>query len=132
MRRRWAGTSILAVESNNRLSPSTIRPRSGCTRPAIMLTIEVSPAPEGPSRAVTPPVVSNLAATEKSPRRFSTSTSMLLTVEPGAGATREPFRHDKRRKRDDDGDDDEAQRRRIATGNLGVRVDRSRDGLRLA
>src|SRR5262245_55846322 len=110
-----------------------MRPRSGVTRPAIMLTIDVFPEPEGPNSAVTPPSVSNFAATEKSPRRFSTSTSMrLLTVEARAGAPREPFRYDERRERDDDRDHDQAERSGIATWDLGVGVDRRRDGLRLA
>ena len=43
------------AESNSTVSSSTMRPRSGVTSPAIMLTSEVLPAPEGPNSAVTPP-----------------------------------------------------------------------------
>src|SRR5262245_59679504 len=132
MRRRCAGTLILAAESNSTSSPIAMRPRSGVTSPAIMLTMDVLPEPEGPNSAVTPPSVSNFAATEKSPRRFSTSTSMLLPVEPRTGAPREPFRHHERRERDHDGNDNEAQRGSIATGHLGISIDGRRDGLRLA
>ena len=60
MRRRCAGTSMRAALSNSTVSSSAMRPRSGVTRPAIMLTIEVLPAPDGPNSAVTPPVALEL------------------------------------------------------------------------
>src|SRR5258706_10972582 len=133
MRRRCAGTSVRACESNNTMSSSAMRPRSGASRPAIMLTIVVLPAPDGPNRAVTPPEVSNCADSAKSPSCFSTETaSILFTVEPRAGAARQPFGGNQRDQRDGDRHDDEAAGRRVAAGNLRERVDRRRDGLRLA
>ena len=62
--------SRASAESNSTLSSSAMRPRSGVTRPAIMLTIVVLPEPDGPNSAVTPPAVSNRAAMLKSPRRL--------------------------------------------------------------
>ena len=56
-----------------------MRPRSGDSSPAIMLTIEVLPEPEAPNSAVTPPWVSKAAAIEKSPRRFSTSSVSIYS-----------------------------------------------------
>src|SRR5471032_906531 len=108
-----------------------MRPRSGFTRPAIMLTIEVLPEPEGPNSAVTRPPLSNCAAIEKVPSCFSTSTmSMSGPVEARAGAAREIFGRDQGGERNGDRDHDEAQRRRVAARHLGQGVDRGRDGLR--
>src|SRR5436190_6074885 len=133
MRRRCAGTLVRVALSNKTVSSSAMRPRSGVTRPAIMLTIEVLPAPEGPYSAVAPPSVSNRAAIAKSPRRFSTSTkSISVSVIAHAGAPREPLRRNQRRERDHDGDDDKAGRGGIAVRDLREGVDRSRQRLRLA
>ena len=44
-----------AALSNRTVSSSAMQPRSGLTRPAIMLTIEVLPEPDGPNSAVTVP-----------------------------------------------------------------------------
>src|ERR1043166_3145253 len=110
-----------------------MRPRSGRISPAIMLTIEVLPEPDAPNSAVTPSAASNFAATAKSPSRFSASTtSILLPVQPRAGAAREPFGGNERDQRDHDRDDHEACGRRIGAGDLRIGVDRGRDGLRLA
>src|SRR6187399_2339678 len=133
MPRRWGDTHTRRAESNRTVPLHTIRPRSGVTSPATMLTIEVLPEPDGPNSAVTPSAASNVAATLKSPSFFSTSTaSMSLPVEAGAGATREPFGDDQRGERDDDRDHDQACGRGIGVRNLRVGVDRGRDGLRLA
>src|SRR4029079_11989498 len=114
MRRRWAGTLMRAALSNSTLLSIAMRPRSGVSRPPIMLTSEVLPAPEGPNSAVAPAAVSNLTAIENSPNRFSTSTERLsVSVVTQAGAAGEPFRRDEGRQRDDDGDDDEPHRRGI-------------------
>jgi len=46
MRRRWAGTLVRVALSNSTLSSSAMRPRSGVSKPPIMLTMEVLPAPD--------------------------------------------------------------------------------------
>src|SRR5215471_16212489 len=118
MSRRCAGTSMPTFESNSTTSPNWMRPRSGVSNPAIMLTIDVLPEPEAPNSAVTPSAASNAAAIEKSPRRFSTSTaSMLLPVETRAGAAREPFRDDQRQQRDGDRDQHQPAGSGVAAGN---------------
>src|ERR1043165_7391553 len=133
MWRRCGGSLTPPAEANSRVPSRGMRPRSGLTRPATMLTIDVLPEPDGPNSAVTPSGASNFAATLKSPSRFSTSTiSMSAPVQPGAGAAREPSGGDQRDERYDDRDDDKPRRGRIAAGHLQVGVDRSRDGLRFA
>src|SRR5215212_1171824 len=133
MRRRCAGRLTPVVESNSTVSSSTMRPRSGVTNPAIILTKVVLPAPDGPNNAVTPLFASKRTASEKSPSFFSASTdSISISVEAGAGAARQPFGGDQRRERDDDGDDNQPARRAFATRHLHEGVDCRRDGLRLA
>src|SRR5215831_2570621 len=133
MSRRCAGTFTPDLPSNNTLSPNWMRPRSGVSSPAIMLTIDVLPEPEAPNSAVTPSAASNAAAIEKSPRRFSTSTaSMLFPVKARSRAPREPFRDDQRQQRDRDRDQHQPAGGGIAAGNIGIGVDRRGDGLRLA
>ena len=61
MRRRDTGTSMRAFESNSVSPSSTMRPRSGRVRPAIMEMMLVLPAPDGPNSAVQPPAASNAA-----------------------------------------------------------------------
>src|SRR5438477_10232171 len=111
-----------------------MRPRSGLTSPAIMLTRLVLPEPDGPNRAVTRLSVSNRAAIANSPSCFSTSTlsTWSASVQPRAGASREPFGGDKRDKRNRDCDDDKPKRRRVAARHLRIGVDRGRDGLGLS
>src|SRR4030081_2033682 len=105
MPRRCAGRFTLA-ESNSNVPLDETRPRSGVTRPATMLMIEVLPEPDGPNSAVTLPAASNFAATRKSPSCFSTSTlSMSAPVHPHAGTAREPFGADQRDQRDRDRDE---------------------------
>src|SRR5258705_13283361 len=102
------------------------RPRSGVTRPAIMLTTVVLPAPEGPNKAVTPFAVAKRALRVNAPSRFSTSTlSMLLSVKAHAGAARQPFGEHERHQRDRDRDQHQASRGCIAAGRLCEGVDRS-------
>src|SRR4029077_1686544 len=131
---RWGGGRLKPPAESNSSVPSTeMRPRSGASRPATMLTIDVLPEPEGPNSAVTPSGASNFAAMLNPPSRFSTSTaSMSAPVQPGAGAAREPFGRDERNQRNDDGENDERRGRRVAAGNLQIGIDRRRDGLRLA
>src|ERR1044072_756706 len=130
MPRRCGGTFTLPFESKSRVLPLWMRPRSGVTSPATMLTTEVLPEPEGPNSAVTPPVASNFAVIVKSPSRFSTSTaSILFPVEARAGAPREPFGKNQCDERDDDRDDDKPPGCRVRVGNLSVGIDRGRDGL---
>src|SRR5215470_5267826 len=122
-----------ALESNNTVSAMAMRPRSGATRPAIMLTSVVLPAPEAPNRAVTPFAVTKRALSVNSPRRLSTSTlSMLLSVKTHAGPARQPFREHERHERNRDCDQHQTPGGCIATGGLGEGVDRRRDRLRLA
>src|SRR6476469_286232 len=103
---RWCGGWLKPpAESNSSVPLTEMRPRSGVTRPATMLTIEVLPEPEGPNSAVTPSAVSNFAAMEKSPSCLWTSTlSISAPVQPHAGAAREPFGADQRDQRDRDRD----------------------------
>src|SRR6266699_4345233 len=103
-----------ALESNSTISATAMRPRSGVTSPAIMLTTVVLPAPEGPNTAVTPFAVAKRVLTVNSPSRvedareravsrFSTSTvSMLLSVKAHAGPARQPFGKHERHERDRD------------------------------
>src|SRR5437868_13756913 len=120
---RWCdGRLKPPAEPNSSVPLHEMRPRSGVSKPATMLMIEVLPEPEGPNSAVTPSGVSNCAATLNSPSCFSTSTtSTSAPVQPRAGAPREPFGGDKRDQRDNDRDDGEPRGRRIAAGDLQVR-----------
>src|SRR6266496_242806 len=132
MPRRCGGT-FTPSESNNSVPLDETRPRSGVTRPATMLMIEVLPEPDGPNSAVTPSAASNFAAMVKSANRFSTATlSMSASVQPNVGAAREPFGADQGDQRDQDRDEHQSPGRRIAARGLRVGVDRGRDGLRLA
>src|SRR5215475_6559045 len=122
-----------ALESNNAVSAMAMWPRSGVTRPAIMLTSVVLPEPDGPNRAVTPAPVLKHTLTMNSPRRFSTSTlSTLLSVKAHAGPARQPFGEHECHERERDRDQHQASGGCIATGRLCESVDRRRDRLRLA
>src|SRR5665811_286535 len=110
-----------------------MRPRSGRSRPAIMLTTVVLPAPDGPNKTVAPVSLANFAVTTKSPSFFSTSTVNISNpVESRMSAAGEPFRRDQRGERDDHGDDHQRERGGIAARHLREGVDRRRDGLRFA
>src|SRR5262245_19637086 len=132
--RRWCvGRLMRVLESNSTVSAMAMRPRSGVTRPAIMLTSVVLPDPEGPNRAVTPFAVAKRAAIVNSPRLFSTSTaSTLLSMEAHAGPARQPFGEHERHERNRDRDQHQASGSSIAARRLGVGVDRGRDCLGLA
>src|SRR5262245_47928528 len=133
MRRRCGGTFTLASESNRSRPLHRMRPRSGAISPAIMLTTEVLPEPEGPNSAMARLALSKRTTTENRPSCFSTLISITSTpVQPGAGAAREPCREHEREERHRDRHDDETQRRGVAARHLGEAVDRRRDGLRLA
>src|SRR3954453_14058386 len=133
MRRRCAGTCRRAAVSSS-VSPSTaMLPRSGRSRPAIMLTSEVLPAPDTPNRPVTRPSLANAASMKKSPSCLETSTrSISASMQAPGGAARKEFGCDQRGHGDDDGDDYQAQRRGIAIRGLDQRIDRRGDGLGLA
>src|SRR6185437_13162531 len=133
MRRRQAGTSMRASPSNRTSPSSAIRPRSGLSSPAIMLMTPVLPAPEGPNSTVAPLLLANDALSVKAPSFFSISTvSTSLSVQPRGGAARQPFRCDQRGERDDHGDDNKRKCRAIPARHLRERIDRRRNGLRLA
>src|SRR5665213_1152580 len=133
MRRPAAGTSIRAAESNSVSPSSEILPRSGLSSPAIMLIRLVLPAPEGPNRTVAPLSLANSAFTENSPSFFSTSTvSILGPVQTRLRTAGEPFRRDQGGERNDDGDDHQRERSPVSARYLPQRVDRRRNGLRLA
>src|SRR5262249_31662620 len=119
--------------SNSTTPSNAMCPRSGRTRPAIMLAIVVLPAPDEPNSAVTPPAASNLASSVKSPSRFPTSSAnILLSVDARVGKPREQFGCDKRQQREDDSDDHQPQCGGIARWRLRIGIDRGRDRLRLA
>src|SRR5438045_3669094 len=121
-----------ALESNSSVSLHVTRPRSGVIRPAIILTIEVLPEPDGPNSAVTPSGASNLALTRNSPSCLSTSTvSISGPVQSRAGAAGQPLGGDQCDQRDDDRDDGEPGGGRVAARNLQISIDRRRDRLRL-
>src|SRR4051812_32052034 len=121
-----------AVSSS--VSPSSVmEPLSGRNNPAIMVTIEVLPAPEWPNNAVTPPTLSKLASIVVAPNALRTSTrSISLSALSEHGATCKPFGREERGKCDQDGDHDQLQCREVAIRCLDQRVDCRRDGLRLA
>src|SRR5688572_15081677 len=123
--RRWCdGTLTRAAESNSTASSRTIRPRSGVSRPAIMLTSVVLPAPDGPNSAVTPPAAWKRATKEKSPSFFSTSTdSTSISEETRAGAARQPFGDDEGSQRNDNRDDDKASGGGFAARHLHEGID---------
>src|SRR5215510_1715968 len=118
--RRWCvGRLMRALESNSTVSAMAMRPQSGVTRPAIMLTSVVLPAPECPNTAVTPAAVSKRALIVNCPlrvadardavNRFSTSTfSTLLSVKAHAGSARQPLGDHERHERDCDRDQHQA------------------------
>ena len=62
-------------DANRGVLSSVMTPRSGFSRPAIMLTSEVFPAPEGPNKAVAPPAASKRTASRNAPSCFCTSTT---------------------------------------------------------
>ena len=78
MRRRQTAKSMRAASSNSTSPSSTMRPRSGRSNPAIMLTTVVLPAPDGPYRTVAPVSLANFAVTANSPSFFSTSTASII------------------------------------------------------
>src|SRR4051812_35312798 len=125
MWRRWAGTLMRCSESKSTLSASVMRPRSGAISPAIMLVIVVLPPPEAPNNPVTPAVVSKRALIEKTPSRFSTSTtSISFPVEAHAGVPCQPLGYDQCSERDHDRNQHQPPRRHVAARNLREGIDR--------
>src|SRR5471032_2003234 len=125
MPRLCAGRFTPPAESNKSLPLHAMRPRSGATSPAAILTIVVLPEPEGPNSAVTPSAASNFAAIVNSPSCFSTSTlSISAPVQPHAGAAREPFGANERDQRDHDCDQHQPPGRGVPVRDLRVGIDR--------
>src|SRR3954469_25657320 len=99
----------------------------------MMLTSDVLPDPERPNSAVSPPSAANAASSTKAPRRWRAATSIMSVAErPAGGALDDPLREKQRRRRDRDRDQRQPQRADFAAGNLRQRIDRGRQGLRLA
>src|SRR5215831_12410751 len=94
----------------------TMRPWSGRISPAIALTTEVFPAPERPNSAVRPGPLRKCASSVKSPSE----------------TLRQKIGGKQRNQRQRDRNEREAQRADVAARGLGQRVDRRRDGPRLA
>src|SRR5262245_27618200 len=110
--------SILCTLSNSTSSPSAMWPRSGLTSPALILTSDVLPAPDGPNSAVAPSV-SNAAASAKSPSFCSMSTeSMLVPVYSCTRTSSEPFGYDQCNERNYDGNNDQFERLLVAARNV--------------
>src|SRR5579862_3120720 len=118
-------------ESKSVRSLITMRPHSGRTMPAIAFTIVDFPEPDRPKSATMGASLRNAASSVNDPRRAATSTSSMARIRRVAPA-REPLGESQRRKRQHDGEDRKAQRLRVAAGHLRVRVDRERQGARLA
>src|SRR5690348_8031099 len=133
MRRRQAGTLMCAAASNTGSPSIRIWPPSGFIRPAIILVRLVLPAPEAPNRAVMPLSALKSAHRANSPNVFSMSTAIMSgPVDARRRASRQPFRRHERRNRDEDRHNDQMQGGGVAARRLGERVDRRRNGLRLA
>ena len=94
----------------------------------------VLPAPEAPNSAVAPPAASKRGVDREiaQPLFDVDRQHRQAPCSRAAGAAREPFRRDQRGERDDDGDHHQLQRGGVAARHLRERVDRRRDGLRLA
>src|SRR4051794_18195235 len=108
-------------------------PRSGRTRPAIMLISDVLPAPDEPNRPVTRPSLVKATSTEKSPSCLKTSTcSISVAMQSLRRAAREPFREDQGDDGDADRDDHETRSGGIAVRCLDQRIDRRGNRLCLA
>src|SRR5271156_4129651 len=125
MRRRCGGILMPAAASNSTVSSSLIEPRSGVSSPAIILTTEVLPAPDGPNRAVAPRAAWNRTLSFSAPSCFSTSTVSTLSfpVEAYGGAPCEPLRGDQRRERQHDRHHDQPARFLVAARDLRQGVD---------
>ena len=113
---------------------STMRPRSGRTSPAIMLMMRVLPAPDGPNSAGDAAVALERARERKVAEPLFDVDGQHVIRRASARRRGAPSHSDsdQRDQRNDDRDDDEPQRGRIAARHLRERVDRRRDGLRLA
>lgn len=78
--RRCRGVRSMCFSlSNSTRSPSTMRPRSGVTMPAMHLRVMLLPQPEAPSSAMVLSGASNCARRWNVPSRFSMSTYRLIS-----------------------------------------------------
>src|SRR5215470_3149048 len=133
MRRRSGGRSTPAAESNKARPAMAMRPASGRSSPASMLTRVVLPAPERPNSASTPVAGSTASAAKvKLPRVFRTESSSILATNTVVDAPRQRLRGDERDEGEDQGDDREPERGDVAGGLLGQGVDGDGDGAGLA
>ena len=110
-----------------------MRPASGRTSPAIMLTSVVLPAPDGPNSPVTGPSLSNAMARSRSPTAYAgQGRAPSFPVQPACRAACEEFGRQQRRHCDHDGDDHKAQRGGVTRRRLRIGIDRGRDRLGFA
>src|SRR5882672_5674344 len=114
-------------------SPSiSMRPRSGRRIPAIALTTDVLPAPEGPNSAVTPSPASKAAFSRKTPRRRSMASLRVIARDPAGGTVYQHLRREQGRQRERNRNERHAQGLRVARRRLRIGVDGERQGAGLA
>src|SRR3569623_361570 len=125
MRRRYGGTCNFRAVSSIASPPMTMVPRLGFDRPAIMLMIELLPAPDAPNRPVTRLSLSNAASSLNSPSCLVTLTlSMSQPMNAAQRASREELRRDQRADRHAGGNNDQPQGGQVAVRHLNQRIDR--------
>src|SRR6516162_6323608 len=115
-----------AAESKSARPAMAIRPASGRSSPASMLTRVVLPAPDRPKRARTPAAGSMAwAAKLKLPRCFSTEISSIspLAADARMDAPRQRLGSDEGGQRQDQRDDRKPERGKVPIGLLGQGVD---------
>src|ERR1700757_2397442 len=124
-----------AAASKSTRPAIAMRPASGLSSPASMLTRVVLPAPDRPKRARTPVAGSAaLAVKLKPPRRFSTEISSIapLAADARMDAPRQRLRSDEGGKRQDQRDDRKPEGGKVALGLLGQGIDGDGDRAGLA
>ena len=85
MPRCSAGTSILMSPSKSTASSSATRPRSGRSRPAMMLMVVVLPHPDGPNSATTPGVGESKLTSRRNASSCLTAATLSISA-PACGA----------------------------------------------
>src|ERR1700674_4662918 len=131
MRRLRCAISTPVSLSKSTLPFTAIRPRSGLTSPAIMLSSVVLPDPERPKNAVTCPCASTCARRWNWPRRRSTSISIMAGYST-TGTANQDFRNDQSDEGKHDGKDTQAQCLQVPGRRLGIAINGKRQGARLA
>src|SRR5262245_13027649 len=107
-------------------SPTTTRPRSGVSRPAMALRTLVLPEPEAPNSAVTPASLSKRVASVKLPRRAPMSTDSRIgasALEAAPRRPQQPLGQDERAEREQDRQDAQPPGLRVAPRHLCQAVD---------